>query len=412
MLLKKIKEKSKLIASILISTMLFILPNNFSMAETVIDDKEQTISNNADDIGSDSDSDNDNGSDSNNGNETLFDNNLSHTINNDFKIEASLIENTLTLNKIGLNDDSIVSKEIVIKENGYQIDTILPVGNYGFSIILKSNLISNSENNSDENNILFNYNLLLLNNDLEAINTQIYTNEISDNYLFKLLKNTYQITNIDIDSYLNKLEEDNIYDLAIYLVSIAEKSLNPNDIDDAKLVVDKISDISSKDLLLNKLNIIASESIDKELNDPNFGNDLISDSTLDIEAINTQSYIDLSVDTNNIIFDYLNLSEDTVINRAITIEVSSSLPYDINISLEGDISSSTNATPLNNNVFSIKESNSNDFLTFDNTGVINILNSQTAGDFISHNFDLKLNTKTNIIKDVYKAVFKIEAITK
>ena len=93
-------------------------------------------------------------------------------------------------------------------------------------------------------------------------------------------------------------------------------------------------------------------------------------------------------------------------------DISSSLPYDVKIYIEGDIASSENNSTLNKSVFSMKESSSNDFITFDDTGVITLLQNQPQGDFISHPIDIRLNTSTNIIKDVYKAVFKIEATTR
>ena len=92
--------------------------------------------------------------------------------------------------------------------------------------------------------------------------------------------------------------------------------------------------------------------------------------------------------------------------------MTSSLPYDINMYIEGGITSNTNVTNLNNNVFSVKESSSSNFLTFDDSGVVTVLSNSPAGAAISHSIDVRLNTSKNIIRDVYKTVFKIEAITK
>ena len=49
------------------------------------------------------------------------------------------------------------------------------------------------------------------------------------------------------------------------------------------------------------------------------------------------------------------------------------------------------------------------FITFDDTGIVTILSNQTPGDFISHGIDIRLNTSTNIIKDVNSlAVYDVE----
>ncbi|MBQ8999272.1 MAG: hypothetical protein IJ086_11380 [Clostridium sp.] len=404
MFLEKIKKRSKLVASILVSNICLMsvtgMNNCISFAESssdtafsndIYDITENTISNMSDD--------------------------------NDFTIKASLLDNKLYINKLDSNNSITLSKELFIEDN-FDIESNISLNTYGFSVLLKSNTYKSTDsiqelnhedteqktnNQTDE----FNYRILLFDNNLELIKDNIYTNSISNNYLFKLFKDEFNILDSDTISYLNTLSEDDIYNLSIYLVSIAEKTLHVNDINDAKLVIDMLESVDNKDALLNKLNIIASESIDEELDNPNSnlsGNlNNIIDNTLPILS---DSYIDLSVNTNNITFDYLNLSEDTTIYNAITLDVSSSLPYDINISIEGDISSSTNSTPLDKSVFSIKESSSSNYLTFDDSGIINLLQSQTAGDFISHSFDLRLNTKTHVIKDIYKAVFKVEAITK
>lgn len=320
-------------------------------------------------------------------------------------------ENNLLINKFDSSNNNILTREFQNKEN-YKVKTIIPIKEYGFIVINEnSTMPTNNQDIHSEDSTLGKvenlFNILAFDTDGD-IRNNIFTEDITTNYLFKFVMDSFYLSSESIKLYAENLSSEEIYNLSLYLVSIAENTLNELDINNAKSIVDMIYDPIKRDELLLKLNLISSESIEEELRNPHFDDSGINNAAL----LTTGSYIDLSVDTNSITFDYLNVSEDTVLHRAIALEVSSSLPYDINVILEGDIVSNTNNDTLNKDVFSVKESNSDNFLTFDDTGVVTILENQTQGDFISHNIDIRLNTSTHIIKDVYKAVFKIEAITK
>lgn len=335
-------------------------------------------------------------------------------LEDDSYIEIVNNEDNLILNKFN-SSNNIFSKELPIKEN-YRVENILPIKEYGFVLISNYSPISINEENSNENNnedieiikSKNSFNLLAFNTDGDLLNS-VFSENISNELLFKFVTDSFDVVNEDIKTYVNTLSSEDIYNLSIYLVGIAESTLAESDINKAKNIIDMISNPIKRDELLLKLNIIANQSIEEELGGSFGGTNTEFNSS---SSIMSDSHINLSVDTNNIIFDYLNISEDTVLNKAITLQISSSLPYDINVSIEGGITSGTNSTNLSNSVFSIKESNSDNFLTFNDTGVVTILQNQPQGDAVSHSIDLRLNTKTNIIKDVYKAVFKIEAITK
>lgn len=240
---------------------------------------------------------------------------------------------------------------------------------------------------------------LLLNEDVTDLSKEFLDTFAEDVFMIEL--NLFEKT-------ISSLSQEDLYNLSLELLSTAEKSLDNNDIEKANLAISNINDESVKSSLLKRLNIISIQSIDKELDTPNKEESVHND----INALSTSSEITLSVSTNNITFDYLNVSEDTVLNRAIELDVTSTLPYNINMYIEGDIVSNTNSTSLNNNVFSVKESNSTNFLTFDDTGIVSVLSNNPAGVANSHSIDVRLNTSTNIIRDVYKAVFKIEAVTR
>lgn len=349
---------------------------------------------------------------------TLKENEFNTEFKNGCRIETSTKDASIIIKKLDVENNEIWVKEIDSKDN-YLIQHIVPVKEDGFIIITKyMNEESNSSekyessatNGSEETLFKYDSNIYhLLAFDMDG-NLLIEEDviEFSEDYLFKFIKDVFFIQDESESDNSGDLSQEDLYQKALELLSIAEKTLLEGDINKAKSIIDKIVDDSKREELLDKLNIISNKSIEEELNNPFFDKSEL----LDANPLTGTSYINLSVDTNNITFDYLNVSTDTVLNRAVTLDVSSSLPYDINVILEGEITSNTNPTNLNKNVFSVKESNSSNFITFDDTGIVTILSNQSPGDFISHGIDIRLNTSTNIIRDVYRAVFKIEAVTK
>ena len=346
----------------------------------------------------------------------------SNNFNLEFKdgtqIEISSKNSCFVVRKLDSKNNEIWIKEIDKKEN-YSIEYVLPVKEIGFVVVNKyvceeTSLTTESvPSNTDESiEKLYNedsniYNLLAFDMNGNLI-IEEETIEISEDYLSKFVKDVISISDEYMFENVDNFSQEELYEKALELISIAENTLLEEDINNAKFIINKITDDSNRNKLLIRLNVISDMSIQKELENPFFDSAEINN----LSTLTGASYINLSVNTNSITFDYLNVSTDTVLNRAVTLDVSSSLPYDINVILEGDIISNTNSTNLNKDVFSVKESNSSNFITFDDTGIVTILSNQAPGDFISHGIDIRLNTSTNIIKDVYRAVFKIEAITK
>lgn len=304
-------------------------------------------------------------------------------------------------NEVEMKDNLYFNKAIRIKELGFIL-----VNNYCTNNLHKDSL----SNKTDKIHVCEDslaYNLIAFNSDGQLLLSED-TDNISKEYLEEFVEDVFMIKLSSFEEDLDSLSQEDLYNRALELTSIAEKSLNGSDIEKANLAISKIVDNTKRESLIKKLNIISNESIDKEVESSDLGVPIIND----IASISTSSGITLSVDTNNITFDYLNISDDTTIHKAITLDVTSSLPYDINMYIEGGITSNTNVTNLNNNVFSVKESSSSNFLTFDDSGVVTVLSNSPAGAAISHSIDVRLNTSKNIIRDVYKTVFKIEAITK
>lgn len=318
-------------------------------------------------------------------------------------------ENKLFIKKS--NNTDIWNNEVEIREN-FHFYNIEVVENSGF-IIINNYCEDKSHNNSSTNdkhqcsNETEAYNLLAFNHQGELLLNE-YATDLSDEYLNKFINDIFSVHSEQFTTELDSLSQEDLYSKVLELLSIAEKTLNELDIDKAYLAILKISDDKAREDLIQRLNIISKESIEMEIQNPSNEELIINDNT----TLSTSSEITLSVDTNNLTFDHLNVSEDTVLNRAIVLNVTSSLAYDINVYIEGNVVSNTNTTNLKKDVFSIKESNSSNFLTFGDNGKVTIVSNSPAGTLKTHYVDIKLNTSKNVIRDIYKAAFKVEAVTR
>lgn len=328
------------------------------------------------------------------------------------EISILIKENKILIKKTSVERE-LWNKEVVLKDNLY-FNSIKIIEDAGFVVINnycnnefhKSNLptIENSVHECDENS---EYNLIALNNEGDVLLNEDTIN-LSDEYFDKFVEDVFLVKFDSFEDRLNSFSQEELYLKALELITIAEDSLNADDIKKASLAIYKISDDATRESLLTRLNVISNESINNEINE-SFNGDFLDDSAT---SLSTSSEITLSVHTNNLTFDYLNISEDTILHKAITLNVTSSLIYDINMYIEGGIISETNTTNLKNNVFSVKESSKSDFITFGDDGKVTVISSNPAGATNTHNLDVKLNTGSNVIRDIYKTVFKVEAITK
>lgn len=119
--------------------------------------------------------------------------------------------------------------------------------------------------------------------------------------------------------------------------------------------------------------------------------------------------ISLSINTNRISFNGVTGIEDIVKNNAVQLTVSSSLPYDVNITLEDDIQNASGSNTIDNSILSVKSSTSSTYKTFGNSGQkVNILTGQSAGNNKTHNLDFKINGGTLAVSDDYYVNMKIE----
>lgn len=307
----------------------------------------------------------------------------------------------------------------------HSFEDVFEVGKKGFVAITKFNTNSYSSTNKHKEGLnAFSGKDSLY--EVFAFNTKgsLMLSEQSGNidstFLTKFISNAFNINSSDSDenkeppiedSQEDKKEEEEqkqIVKKAQELLSVAEKTLKKEDILKAGEAIFKVKDESLKLELITKLNEISKKSIEKELEQLNTK----EKSSEEKSAYIGKSYLNLSVDTNSIEFTGVNHSEDSILEKAVNIEVSSLLPYDINVSIENDIKSLNSNTVLPKSVFSIKESSNPVYSTFDDLGEINVVSNAPAGDFKTHSLDLKLNSSSHSIKENYRAVFKVEVITK
>ena len=136
-------------------------------------------------------------------------------------------------------------------------------------------------------------------------------------------------------------------------------------------------------------------------------------------SVNTDIYIkmkntlSLSLDTNSIIFDEVDITEDTEKLKAVNLTVSSSLPYKINAYLEDEIYNSDKSEILDKSVLNIKANKDTTYQAFsDLSNPIILLDDQEAGTEITHGVDLKLASNDTYKADVYKTTVKFEVIQK
>jgi hypothetical protein len=117
----------------------------------------------------------------------------------------------------------------------------------------------------------------------------------------------------------------------------------------------------------------------------------------------------VSLNTNSITFDNFSYTESVEKLNALELVVSSTLPYNIKVSIENDIIGTTYGENVDKSIFNIKSSSSSSYQSFSdsNTSLI-LLQNQSAGNDMAHSIDMKLSSKKMNKVDVYKAVLKFE----
>lgn len=118
--------------------------------------------------------------------------------------------------------------------------------------------------------------------------------------------------------------------------------------------------------------------------------------------------LEVSIDTNSISFKDFDGTESMEKINAFNINVTSSLPYSVEVSMPTNITNDANVI-VDKDLISIKESSSDTYQTFNNsTDYIILADNQSAGTTNNHNIDIRLNPKVLPQMSVYKTVLKFK----
>ena len=314
---------------------------------------------------------------------------LKFEVNNNI-IEVIQLESVFELRIFDFNGNKIDEK-YVDREKGIILNNVIVSEEFGFALITED--IIHDSNEYKFNALIFNADNKYLDTKFKDVNREEITTFIE----------TLCAHKESINEDFSTLSQDEVLKKAEELIKQAELTLSELDIEKAQNVIYLIKDNKVKSNMIEKLNEISMKFIEKESYSKNesmpIGQDVLA-----------ASEITLSTSSNQIVFNDLKVGVDTVIPNMFSVNVISLLPYDINLKIEGDIMSSGTSN-LNKSFFEAKLSTSNTFSSFANNNSITILSNGLPGTK-SYNIDLKLKTSIMSVKDTYKAVFKIEAVTK
>ena len=94
---------------------------------------------------------------------------------------------------------------------------------------------------------------------------------------------------------------------------------------------------------------------------------------------------------------------------AVNLTVESSLPYQVDASLETEIKSQDGANILDKSILGIKPNSDSNYKTFVSIkNPVTLLDNQESGQTNNHDIDFKLNKGVNYVADTYKTTIKLE----
>ena len=182
-------------------------------------------------------------------------------------------------------------------------------------------------------------------------------------------------------------------------VSNAEISREVNDIETARNLVNQLIEGDLKTILQDRLNdIIPILELDVQS----------TSNSLDL-YIKPESILTLSLDTNSIIFENFNGISDMIKENAVTLTVTSSLPYEINTYLVSEIKSIDGSKTIDKSILNIKANSESNYNTFNDINTpIKLLDIQNSGLTNTHGIDLKLDSNVSFKTDAYKTTLQFE----
>lgn len=212
-------------------------------------------------------------------------------------------------------------------------------------------------------------------------------------------------------NYQNKGDYDAIIvkynDLETEAVNIINSAIESSDyesISSARNIVNSLPESLVKDQLQEKLNDIFPKDIAIEKKTTSVNSDIY---------IVPKNALSLSLNTNAIIFDDVDGTQETELKNALDISVESSLPYELNATLPSQICNADKSSVLPSSALSIKESSKNTYDTFNNMNEkILIATTGKYNDKTNYSIDLKFNGVAGYKADIYKATIKFEVVQK
>ena len=214
----------------------------------------------------------------------------------------------------------------------------------------------------------------------------------------------YCIGGYDGYSYINILEG---YVVKIFseeeaknAVANAEITKNPEDIKSSRELVNQLTEGELKTQLQNRLDAII----------PNLELD-IKNATANVDIyIKSENMLLMSLSTNSITFEDYSGVEEIEKSNALTVNINSSLTYDLNAYLVSEIQNADGSNKIDIDRLNIKANDETAYQEF--AGVnqkLTLKSNCSAGNNLTHNIDLKLNGDDAYPADIYKAVIKFEA---
>ena len=281
----------------------------------------------------------------------------------------------------------------------HRLQAVSPVSNRIYIWINKSRL-------STEN--LNGFKLWLQNNPVSVVYKMANTiyEPVNTDLSVDIFKNITHILNnsdapIDIE-----VTVDRTINRAAEAIDLAQDNPTIDNLSQARYWSNLLNESSSKDYLQSIINSINS------VDDLGSIEPIKTSSNSDI-YIKGKNTLSLSLDTNNIVFEDVDGTEDMELLKAINLTVSSSLPYDVKSTLATNISNSDKSVVLDPMILNIKSSSANNYQSFASVGnELILMSNESSGTNKIHSLDLMLNNRVINKVDVYKTTIKLEVVQK
>ena len=237
-------------------------------------------------------------------------------------------------------------------------------------------------------------------------------------FVLELLTPEYEPLNISgLDTVLNtgtthitsnsntpaniELTVDRVANRAQETVNLATSNPTVENLSKARFWTNLMKESTLKDNFQGQINInrdVIDLTMDK--------NDASANADIYIIPKNTLS---LSLNTNSIIFDDIDSTQDTELKSAVNLTVNSSLPYTVSASLESEMYNKDKSDSLDKSLLNIKSSDNSTYLGFTDIKVpVTLIEEQQFIKNKVHSIDLLLTGDIFKKADVYKSTLKFE----